>query len=70
MTKCHIGYDMKSAGWVKVCLSFREASKGRLLLKPVTAILKRRVGFGKMNCVVRVIVGEDISDSKISEDTK
>ena len=68
--KCHITHNMKAAGWVKAVVGFREEFKGKLLVKPKSATLRRKVGFGTMNCVVRVTVGEDVSSSKMAPNTK
>lgn len=44
--KCHINYNMKPAGWIKMMLSFKEDYKGKLLITPKTAKLTRKIGFG------------------------
>ena len=40
------------------------------MIRPKAVNLKRRVGFGTMNCAVRITVGEDVVLSKIVEDRK
>lgn len=39
-------------------------------MKPLTAKLTRKVGMGDMPCAIRIVVGEDVSMSKVSLDTK
>lgn len=39
-------------------------------MKPLTAKLTRKVGMGDMPCAIRIAVGEDVSMSKVSLDTK
>lgn len=68
--KCHISHGMKTAGWIKAILSYREEFKGKLLIKPKRVTLKRRVGLGTMNCAVKVVVGEDECTTKASQDLK
>lgn len=68
--KCHLSHDMEQAGWVKTVISFKEDYKGKLLVKPISAKLTRKVGMGEMPCAVRITIGEDVAVSKVSMDTK
>lgn len=64
--KCHLGHDGKRAGWIKSVISFKEDFKGKILIKPKTAKLTRKIGFGNMDCAVKIIIGEDVAMTKVS----
>lgn len=69
--KCYLMYNRKPAGFVNVKLSFKDEFKGMLLLRPMTASIRRRTStLSDMKCVVRVTIGEAVEETHISKDSK
>ena len=68
--KCHLSYDMKQAGWIKTVVGWKDDYRGKLVLKPVSAKLTRKVGLGDVPCAVKLVVGEDVAITRVSMDSK
>lgn len=69
--KCYLTYKRQPAGYVNLKLSFQEEFLGVLVLRIMSASIRRKTSsISDMKCVARVTLGEAVEQTEISKDTK